>query len=227
MTGRTQAAGESALGGTIHDAAAAVTAAGAKGVAVRVDHRDDAETAALLERVRDDEGRLDILVNNAALIHDKLQRPVPFWEKPLSASVDLLDVGLRGSLVASYYAAPLLVETGRDWSGPGGVHLGARCRALPVRSGLRRAQRPAWTSSPPTWRSTSVRVFDAKGEPYGALADPADVAEEALDHLADGPTWIYGSKDPTEGSPLGPLSRRDAVLAMSRGASASEENVKP
>ena len=31
------------------------------------------------------------------------------------------------------------------------------------------------------------RVFDAKGEPYGALAAPIDVAEEALDHLADGP----------------------------------------
>ena len=125
MTGRTQAAGESALGGTIHETAAAVTAAGGKGVAVRVDHRDDAETAALFERVRQDEGRLDILVNNAALIRDELQLPVPFWEKPLSASTDLLEVGLRSSLVASYYAAPLLVETGRGLvvftSAPGAV----------------------------------------------------------------------------------------------------------
>jgi len=125
VTGRTQRSGESSLGGTIHDTAAAVTAAGGKGVAVRVDHRDDAETAALFDRVRKDEGRLDLLVNNAALIHDELQRPVPFWEKPLSASVDLLDVGLRSSLVASYYAAPLLVETGRGLvvftSAPGAV----------------------------------------------------------------------------------------------------------
>jgi NAD(P)-dependent dehydrogenase (short-subunit alcohol dehydrogenase family) len=125
VTGRTQRSGESPLDGTIHDTAAAVTAAGGKGVAVRVDHRDDAETAALFERVRQDEGRLDILVNNAALIHDELQLPVPFWEKPLSASTDLLDVGLRSSLVASYYAAPLLVETGRGLvvftSAPGAV----------------------------------------------------------------------------------------------------------
>jgi uncharacterized protein len=71
------------------------------------------------------------------------------------------------------------------------------------------------------------RVFDAKGEPYGALADPVDVAEAALDHLADGPTWIYGSENPTGGSPLGALSRRDAVLAMSRGSSASKESAKP
>jgi NAD(P)-dependent dehydrogenase (short-subunit alcohol dehydrogenase family) len=125
VSGRTQAAGESALGGTIHDTAAAVTAAGGKGVAVHADHRDDTETAALFERVRRDEGRLDILVNNAALIRDELQLPVPFWEKPLSASTDLLDVGLRSSLVASYYAAPLLVETGRGLvvftSAPGAV----------------------------------------------------------------------------------------------------------
>ena len=50
---------------------------------------------------------------------------MPLWEKPLSASTDLLDVGLRSSLVASYYAAPLLVETGRGLvvftSAPGAV----------------------------------------------------------------------------------------------------------
>jgi NAD(P)-dependent dehydrogenase (short-subunit alcohol dehydrogenase family) len=126
VTGRTQQAGQSPWGGTIHDTAAAITAAGGKGVAVRVDHRRDDEVEALFDRVRVEQGRLDILVNNAALIHDELQRPVPFWEKSLTASVDLLEVGLRSSLVASYYAAPLLVETGRGLvvftSAPGAVH---------------------------------------------------------------------------------------------------------
>ncbi|WP_157474293.1 SDR family oxidoreductase [Parafrankia sp. EUN1f] len=65
------------------------------------------------------------------------------------------------------------------------------------------------------------RVFDAKGEPYGDAADPDDVAREALDHLADGPTWIFGSAEPTGGSPFGAMPRRDAVLAMSRASSAS------
>lgn len=125
VTGRTQRNGESSWSGTIHETAAAVTAAGGRGVAVRVDHRDDEETAALFKRVRADEGRLDILVNNAALIREELQRDVPFWEKPLAASVDLLDVGLRSSLVASYYAAPLLIETNHGLvaftSAPGAV----------------------------------------------------------------------------------------------------------
>jgi NAD(P)-dependent dehydrogenase (short-subunit alcohol dehydrogenase family) len=126
VTGRTQRVGESPWGGTIHDTATAITEAGGKGVAVRVDHRNDDEVEALFERVREEEGRLDILVNNAALIHDELQSPLPFWEKPLAASVDLLEVGLRSGLVASYYAAPLLVESGRGLvafiSAPGAVH---------------------------------------------------------------------------------------------------------
>jgi short-subunit dehydrogenase len=62
------------------------------------------------------------------------------------------------------------------------------------------------------------RVLDARGDSYDGLADPHDVANEALDHLRDGPTWIYGSPDPAGGSPFGALARRDAVLAMSRGA---------
>ena len=125
VSGRTQREGESQWGGTIHDTAAAVTAAGGKGVAVPVDHRDDEQTAALFERVRRGDGRLDILVNNAALIREELQSAVPFWEKPLAASTDLLEVGLRSSLVASYYAAPLLVAAGRGLvvftSAPGAV----------------------------------------------------------------------------------------------------------
>ena len=62
------------------------------------------------------------------------------------------------------------------------------------------------------------KLLDANGQPYGDLADPADVARAGLDHLADGPTWIYGSSDPMGGSPMAALSRRNAVLAMSRSA---------
>jgi short-subunit dehydrogenase len=68
------------------------------------------------------------------------------------------------------------------------------------------------------------RTEGAQGGSYGGdLADPDEVAAEALDHLSDGPTWICGSPTPTGGSPFGALSRRDAVLAMSRGATAHKE----
>jgi NAD(P)-dependent dehydrogenase (short-subunit alcohol dehydrogenase family) len=94
------------------------------GVAVAVDHRDDDAVAALFERIDDEHGGLDLLVNNAAAIHDELVSPKPFWEKPLEL-VDVLDVGLRSAYVASWHAAPLLVRRGRGLiaftSSPGSV----------------------------------------------------------------------------------------------------------
>jgi len=108
VTGRSETPGEAALPGTIHETAAAVTAAGGQGIAVRVDHGDDEQVRALFEQVHRDEGRLDILVNNACALHDQLTARGNFWEKPL-AVVDMLDVGLRSSYVASYYAAPIMV----------------------------------------------------------------------------------------------------------------------
>jgi NAD(P)-dependent dehydrogenase (short-subunit alcohol dehydrogenase family) len=111
VTGRTVDEGAAPLPGSITGAARAVDAAGGRGVAAKVDHSDDRQVAALFEQVARDEGRLDILVNNAAAIEDDLVKPGGFWERPLGL-VDILDVGLRSGYVASYYAAPLLVRTG-------------------------------------------------------------------------------------------------------------------
>lgn len=109
VTGRSEKTGDAALPGTIHETAEAVTAAGGRGIAVRIDHAVDAQVKALFEQVRKEQGRLDILVNNACALSDALTTPGHFWEKPLDI-VNMLDVGLRSSYVASYYAAPLMVE---------------------------------------------------------------------------------------------------------------------
>lgn len=108
VTGRSVRQGDSALPGTIYETAAAVTAAGGKGIAVRVDHGSDSEVEALFAQVQSEQGSLDILVNNACALNDHLTDPGNFWEKPL-AIVDMLNVGLRSGYVASYYAAPLMV----------------------------------------------------------------------------------------------------------------------
>ena len=101
-----------------------VTDPGDGGIAVRLDHRDDDAVGALFERVMRECGRLDLLVNNAAAVHDELTNPKPFWEKPLDLA-DILDVGLRSAYVASWYAAPLMVARGRGLiaftSSPGSV----------------------------------------------------------------------------------------------------------
>ena len=109
VTGRSERSADSALPGTIYETAEAVTAAGGKGIAVRVDHSVDAQVKALFEQVEREQGKLDILVNNACALHDQLTAPGNFWEKPLDI-VAMLDVGLRSSYVASYYAAPLMVR---------------------------------------------------------------------------------------------------------------------
>jgi NAD(P)-dependent dehydrogenase (short-subunit alcohol dehydrogenase family) len=49
---------------TIEQTAELVAAAGGNGVAVRVDHLGPAEVAALVERIRAAQNRLDILVND-------------------------------------------------------------------------------------------------------------------------------------------------------------------
>jgi NAD(P)-dependent dehydrogenase (short-subunit alcohol dehydrogenase family) len=101
-----------------------VTDTGDGGIAVQVDHRDDDQVRALFDRVADECGTLNLLVNNAAAVHDDLVNPKPFWEKPLALG-DVLDVGLRSAYVASWYAAPLLVAAERGLiaftSSPGSV----------------------------------------------------------------------------------------------------------
>jgi NAD(P)-dependent dehydrogenase (short-subunit alcohol dehydrogenase family) len=100
------------LPGTVYETAKQIDALGGRGIAVPCDHRNDAAVRQLFERVRAECGALDILVNNAAAIHDALIDPGGFWEKPLEL-VNILDVGLRSAYVASYYAAPLMVEARR------------------------------------------------------------------------------------------------------------------
>lgn len=125
VTGRSEKSGDHPLPGTIYETADAVTAAGGKGIAVRCDHGDDVQVASLFEQVEREQGRLDILVNNAAAIYDELTTPGRFWEKPLKLA-DLITVGIRSTYVASWHAAPIMVRQGSglivNTSGGGSVH---------------------------------------------------------------------------------------------------------
>ncbi|MET0473566.1 MAG: SDR family NAD(P)-dependent oxidoreductase [Mycobacterium sp.] len=130
VTGASRGAGRGiatallAAGWRVYLTGRTITDAGDGGIAVRVDHEDDSAVAALFARVGDECGRLDLLVNNAAAIHDDLIDPKPFWEKPLDLA-DVLDVGLRSAYVASWCAAPLMIGRERGLiaftSSPGSV----------------------------------------------------------------------------------------------------------
>ncbi|MCY4323200.1 MAG: SDR family NAD(P)-dependent oxidoreductase [Gammaproteobacteria bacterium] len=116
VTGRSQSEATATLKGevlrgTLDETVAAINAAGGEGVGIQCDHADDQSTKAVFERIESESGRLDILVNSAASIHDALIDPGGFWEKPLELA-DILDVGLRSAYVASYYAAPIMIRQG-------------------------------------------------------------------------------------------------------------------
>ena len=65
VTGRSQTDSDAEMPGTIYATANEVTQAGGQGIAVRCDHADDEQAKALIERVIGEQGRIDILVNNA------------------------------------------------------------------------------------------------------------------------------------------------------------------
>lgn len=112
VTGRTLREGDAPLPGTVEATAQAVTEAGGKGIAAYCDHADDAQVKALFERIDQEQGRVDILVNNATSLNDALTLKGPFWEKPL-ALTDIWNVGMRSHYTATYFAAPLLLKSPR------------------------------------------------------------------------------------------------------------------
>jgi NAD(P)-dependent dehydrogenase (short-subunit alcohol dehydrogenase family) len=113
VTGRSAGrATEPELGGTLEEAAAEVTARGGQGVGVACDHRHDAQVAAAFDRVREEQGHLDLLVNNAFLLSESFFDTAPFWERPLG-EWDMVDVGLRSHYVATVYGARMMVPRGR------------------------------------------------------------------------------------------------------------------
>lgn len=112
VTGRTLNEGDYYLPGTVGDTAAECDTrgkeSGGRGVAVACDHGDDNAVAALFEQVRHEQGRLDILVNNAFSLSDDLIEPKGFWDKPLS-NLEMWDVGVKSNYVAAWHAARIMV----------------------------------------------------------------------------------------------------------------------
>ena len=113
VTGRSVSESDHPLPGTVGATAHEIDALGGTGIAVACDHRDDAAVAALFDRVDEEQGRLDILVNNAFIVTNELTSGRPFWELPLSNWDDMIDVGTRSAYVATVFAAQRMAPAGR------------------------------------------------------------------------------------------------------------------
>jgi len=98
---------------TIEETAELVDAAGGRGIAVRVDHTQPDEVAALVRRIAaEQEGRLDVLVNDI-WGGDPLTEWRPFWEHDLANGLTIQRTGVHTHLVTSWHAAPLMIARGQ------------------------------------------------------------------------------------------------------------------
>jgi NAD(P)-dependent dehydrogenase (short-subunit alcohol dehydrogenase family) len=99
------------LPGTIEETAEAVTSRGGVGFAVQCDHTVDSDVEALFARVQLEQGRLDLLVNNAWGGYEGYDNKfnAHFWEQPLHRWDSMFTAGVRAALIASRFAASLMI----------------------------------------------------------------------------------------------------------------------
>ncbi len=100
---------------TIEETAALVSAAGGTGIAVALDHLVASDVAQLVHRIRTDQGRLDILVNDIWGGENLKQWNTPVWEHNLPNGLRMLQLGVHTHLITAHHALPLLIER------PGGL----------------------------------------------------------------------------------------------------------
>ncbi|ESS05819.1 MAG: dehydrogenase [uncultured archaeon A07HB70] len=162
---------------------------------IRLDVTDDDEVAAAAERVRDETGRLDVLVNNAGVF----ERAGPLHETSMETVDRTLGVNLRGPVLVTRHALPLLRETDRP-------------RVVTLSSGLGRYTDGQMGGGYPPYRVSKAAVggltayLDAEYGDEGLLASAASPGwvrtamggSEATRSVAEGadtPVWLARMRD--------------------------------
>jgi NAD(P)-dependent dehydrogenase (short-subunit alcohol dehydrogenase family) len=100
---------------TIEETAELVSAAGGTGIAVAVDHLDHARVEALVRRIDDESGRLDVLVNDIWGGELLAEWNKPVWEHDLEKGLRILRLAIDTHLITSHFALPLMIRE------PGGL----------------------------------------------------------------------------------------------------------
>lgn len=118
VTGRTTREQPSEYGRaseTIEETAELVSAAGGKGIAIQVDHLVPQQVQTLIGRIRTEQGRLDILVNDIWGGEKLFEWDKPVWDHDLDNGLRLLRLGIDTHLITAHFALPLMIER------PGGL----------------------------------------------------------------------------------------------------------
>lgn len=116
-TGRTTRARRSEMDRpeTIEETAELVTRAGGRGIAVQVDHLEREQVRALVGRIEQEQGRLDVLVNDIWGGEHLFAWDRPLWEHSLDDGLRLLRLAIETHIITSHCALPLLIRR------PGGL----------------------------------------------------------------------------------------------------------
>lgn len=161
---------------TIDETAAMITAAGGRAVAVRVDHTVEKDVEALVRRIVEEQGRLDILVNAIAGEDPLMGQWGSFWQVRLDKADQTLRQSLVSHIITAKHVAPVMIErkrglivevTENDVLGGGGnplawsVKLAVKGLALNMASELHTHGVTAVAVTPGYLRSESM--LDAKG----------------------------------------------------------------
>ena len=95
---------------TIDETAEMVTAHGGQGIPVQVDHTLEDQVRALFARVRAEQGRLDVLVNDVWGGDELTEWGKPFWELSVPKGLLMQQRAVHSHIITSRHAAPLMIE---------------------------------------------------------------------------------------------------------------------
>ena len=99
---------------TIEETAELVTHAGGTGVAIAVDHLDPAQVEHLARRIRQDHGRIDVLVNDIwggeLLKGGPAEWDTPVWEHDLDKGFRILRLAIDTHIITSHHLLPILID---------------------------------------------------------------------------------------------------------------------
>lgn len=100
---------------TIEETAEMVAAYGGAGIPAQVDHTDPAQVEALFERIKAEQGGLDILVNDVWGGDQLTEWDLPFWELSLEKGLLMLQRAVHTHIITNRYGVPLMLKR------PGGL----------------------------------------------------------------------------------------------------------
>jgi NAD(P)-dependent dehydrogenase (short-subunit alcohol dehydrogenase family) len=98
---------------TIEETAELVSALGGVGLYAQVDHTDAGQVASLFSRVKEEQGRLDVLVNDIWGGDFLTEWGKPFWECSLEKGLTMIERAVHTHIITARHALPLMIERKR------------------------------------------------------------------------------------------------------------------